>query len=323
MDSPESKSKYFDVNAGNEINIKTEIRSEVVADSNETNDYFTSALDSNNSSYPVPISKLKPSSASGLLSSSVPTTRSRNFITDSSDKSEEEEEEDSLVGNDEKLRKIKYSVAEPIIYTSQSDSSSNSNSSLTISPTSVYATMLTANNIVSNSMNLLQAGTRLPNPPTLIEYVGLKFLIMDAPSQSNLHLYLKEMERVGVRDIVRICEPTYPREIVESAGIKVHDWVFPDGESPPVHVINSWLALVDSQKSKAPESVSTIAVHCVAGLGRAPVLVAIALIENGMRPLDAVMFIRQRRRGAINNKQLKFLENYQPRHSKKDKCIIM
>ena len=61
----------------------------------------------------------------------------------------------------------------------------------------------------------------------------------------------------------------------------------------------------------------------MAGLGRAPVLVAIALIENGMRPLDAVMFIRQRRRGAINNKQLKFLENYQPRHLKKDKCVIM
>jgi protein tyrosine phosphatase type IVA len=55
----------------------------------------------------------------------------------------------------------------------------------------------------------------------------------------------------------------------------------------------------------------TVAVHCVAGLGRAPVLVAIALIENGMDPIQAVEYIRSRRRGAINRKQLSYLEQYQ------------
>jgi hypothetical protein len=47
-----------------------------------------------------------------------------------------------------------------------------------------------------------------------------------------------------------------------------------------------------------------VAVHCVAGLGRAPCLVAIALVEQGMEALEAIQFVRQRRRGAINNKQL-------------------
>lgn len=269
-----------------------------------------------------------------MLSSSVPNTRSINFISDSSDKSDDNssmmtstnsyyvDEEINEAEADVETKstlKPKFSVPEPIIYTSSA--STDSEGSISASPTSVYATMLSANNIVNNSMNVLQSGPRLPNPPTLIEFEGLKFLIMDAPSRSNIHLYLKEMERINVKDIVRICEPTYPKEIVESAGIKVHDWVFPDGESPPSHIIEAWLALVDSQKSA--EDNSAIAVHCVAGLGRAPVLVAIALIENGMRALDAVMFIRQRRRGAINNKQLKFLENYKPRHLKNDKCIIM
>jgi protein tyrosine phosphatase type 4A len=55
----------------------------------------------------------------------------------------------------------------------------------------------------------------------------------------------------------------------------------------------------------------SIAVHCVAGLGRAPVLVAIALVERaGMNALDAIQFIRSRRRGAINSNQMMFIEKY-------------
>lgn len=54
----------------------------------------------------------------------------------------------------------------------------------------------------------------------------------------------------------------------------------------------------------------TVAVHCVAGLGRAPVLVAIALIELGMAPLDAIEYIREKRRGAFNRPQITFLDSY-------------
>lgn len=46
---------------------------------------------------------------------------------------------------------------------------------------------------------------------------------------------------------------------------------------------------------------------------RAPILIAIALIEEGMDPLESVEFIRKRRQGAINNKQLKYIENYKKR----------
>lgn len=38
-------------------------------------------------------------------------------------------------------------------------------------------------------------------------------------------------------------------------------------------------------------------------------LVALALIEGGMKYEDAVQFIRQKRRGAFNSKQLLYLEN--------------
>ncbi|KAG9302325.1 hypothetical protein G9A89_008817 [Geosiphon pyriformis] len=161
------------------------------------------------------------------------------------------------------------------------------------------------------------------NPPTLIEHKNYRFLIADAPSNNNLQLYIQEFERYHVSDVVRVCDPTYHVEPLEQRGIKIHDWVFGDGEAPPSNIVHDWLELVEKRFGKDTESDDkkhTIACHCVAGLGRAPVLVAIALIESGMSPLDSVVFIRERRRGAINNKQLKYIEGYKKRS--KTKCIL-
>jgi len=73
-------------------------------------------------------------------------------------------------------------------------------------------------------------------------------------------------------------------------------------------------AFSGSSNGGVGSSKASIAVHCVAGLGRAPVLVAIALIEAGMSPHDAIQLVRSKRRGALNSKQLRFLTKiYRPR----------
>lgn len=64
------------------------------------------------------------------------------------------------------------------------------------------------------------------------------------------------------------------------------------------------------EKPATTNDTPCIAVHCVAGLGRAPVLVAVALIENGMSPLDAIEYIRRRRRGAFNSRQIQYVDGY-------------
>lgn len=147
--------------------------------------------------------------------------------------------------------------------------------------------------------------------PTLLE-VGtkLRFLIMDAPRQGNLHLYIKEMRKHSVTDVVRVCEPTYQTGELQNAGIAAHNMEYPDGHSPPKDVIDQWLKVVEkafygSPSEPAMESRPCVAVHCVAGLGRAPVMVAIALVEfDNMDPVDAVTLIRRHRRGAINELSL-------------------
>ena len=68
----------------------------------------------------------------------------------------------------------------------------------------------------------------------------------------------------------------------------------------------------------------SIAVHCVAGLGRAPLLVAVALIHAGLSPIAAIQLIRRRRRGAMNARQIHFLEHYGElqRRKRADLCVI-
>ena len=62
----------------------------------------------------------------------------------------------------------------------------------------------------------------ITNKPSLIEYGKLKFLIMDAPKENNLHLYLKECKKANVKHIGRISEPSYSKDEVEAAGISLH-----------------------------------------------------------------------------------------------------
>mmetsp|Transcript_23037 Transcript_23037/g.32174 ORF Transcript_23037/g.32174 Transcript_23037/m.32174 type:complete len:202 (-) Transcript_23037:157-762(-) len=163
------------------------------------------------------------------------------------------------------------------------------------------------------------ASVMIGSKPTLISVSPMKFLIMDAPRQSNLHLYIKEMRNHGVTEVVRVCEPTYLPGELNSAGIGLHDMAYEDGHSPPKNLIEQWLSLVD-QTFYSPGKIdnAAIAVHCIAGLGRAPVMVALALIEfANMDPVEAVTLIRRQRRGAINEKQLIYLEGYRKQYKKK------
>lgn len=195
-------------------------------------------------------------------------------------------------------------------------------------------------NATASAVSSITIGSK----PSVISKEPMRFLVMDAPRQSNLHLYIKECRKQGVTDLVRVCEPTYSGEVdLANAGIQLHELAYPDGTSPPKDVIDRWLELVHQRffrkhrnstsdlvppepmptntgntkagginnTSITPLPERTIAVHCVAGLGRAPVLVAIALVEfAAMDPVDAVTFIRRHRRGAINEKQLNYLEKY-------------
>ncbi|KAK7092112.1 protein tyrosine phosphatase type IVA 2-like [Littorina saxatilis] len=165
--------------------------------------------------------------------------------------------------------------------------------------------------------------------PAEIEFKNMRFLITDRPTDSNLDKFIEELQKHGAKCVVRVCDPTYGKDKLEHEGIEVLDWQFDDGSPPPAEVVSNWFNLLKTRFKEDPGS--CVAVHCVAGLGRAPVLVAIALMEAGMKYEDAVELIRQKRRGAINTKQLTYLEHYRPKARLRNKsnrnghsqCLIL
>ncbi|XP_076421296.1 protein tyrosine phosphatase type IVA 2 isoform X1 [Peromyscus maniculatus bairdii] len=169
--------------------------------------------------------------------------------------------------------------------------------------------------------------------PVEISYENMRFLITHNPTNATLNKFTEELKKYGVTTLVRVCDATYDKAPVEKEGIHVlatnlniiisirntsygyilsqFDWPFDDGAPPPNQIVDDWLNLLKTKFREEPGC--CVAVHCVAGLGRAPVLVALALIECGMKYEDAVQFIRQKRRGAFNSKQLLYLEKYRPK----------
>ncbi|XP_068839753.1 protein tyrosine phosphatase type IVA 3 isoform X2 [Capricornis sumatraensis] len=156
--------------------------------------------------------------------------------------------------------------------------------------------------------------------PVEVSYKNMRFLITHNPTNATLSSFIEDLKKYGATTVVRVCEVTYDKAPLEKDGITV---------VVRAALVEDWLSLLKSKFCDDPGS--CVAVHCVAGLGRAPVLVALALIESGMKYEDAIQFIRQKRRGAINSKQLTYLEKYRPKqrlrfkdpHAHKTKCCLM
>nr|XP_046196007.1 protein tyrosine phosphatase type IVA 3-like isoform X1 [Oncorhynchus gorbuscha] len=133
-----------------------------------------------------------------------------------------------------------------------------------------------------------------PAPPVEVSYKNMRFLITHNPTNATLDTFIEDLKQYGATTVVRVCEVTYDKTPLEKDGITVMDWAFDDGAPPPTKIVDDWLNLLKTKFREDPGC--CVAVHCVAGLGRAPVLVALALIEGGMKYEEAVQFIRQKRR---------------------------
>ena len=125
---------------------------------------------------------------------------------------------------------------------------------------------------------------------------------MSSPDDLNLRKCIRDLKEHNVKMLVAACEKNYDVDLLTNNSIDVVDFVFDDGELPDKILIKKWIEKIDEffdekidkqptiEEAKSGEDKNArkgkkrIAVHCVAGLGRAPLLVAIALVHKGCKP---------------------------------------
>ena len=154
--------------------------------------------------------------------------------------------------------------------------------------------------------------------PTLVSYKHYHFLIMSAPDKRGMNKFIKILKKNKVHLLVRCCGLTYDEDQITAQGIMLHTAKFSDGMIPNDDIVNKWLNVVDdffdasdSDKSLAPDRV--IGVHCISGIGRSPLLVAMALAQKGMQVRIAVKVIRENKKDALNFTQECYILEKKPK----------
>jgi len=192
---------------------------------------------------------------------------------------------------------------------------------------------------------------------SLIPVGGAEFVVTHMPTNDTLAQYVQDLQDKGVKHLIRVAKIEYDDALLRQEGFILHDWPYGDGSHPPENVIEAFfnltrevfVHLIKPAKQKVslreraystgsrgrPSSTpptpqpkaGPIALHCVSGLGRAPVLVALFCMHSGMTADEAVVHIRKHRYGALNDRQVGFLKKYAvpetPTEESNKKCAIM
>lgn len=55
---------------------------------------------------------------------------------------------------------------------------------------------------------------------------------------------LKELQKHNVSTVVRVCEPSYKKDVLEGSGIEVRDLYYEDGTFPPTNIVDEWFEVL-------------------------------------------------------------------------------
>jgi protein tyrosine phosphatase type 4A len=159
----------------------------------------------------------------------------------------------------------------------------------------------------------------------------LNFVVTCTPTNFNIGVYISYIKNNNITNMVRACESTYDEKLLLDV-CETKALIFDDGKFPNHEQKLDWIDYVYNTFYKT-QNTNKILVHCVAGLGRAPLLVGIALIVcESMDPYQAIDLLRTNIKQCLNSKQITYLidTNWLPyrkifkKNIKKDiGCIVM
>jgi protein tyrosine phosphatase type 4A len=149
--------------------------------------------------------------------------------------------------------------------------------------------------------------------PIIIVFGDFKYVVSPSPNPSSIYDYKDFLLSNGITTVVKLCR----EKLYELEDIKILDIPIDDGSVPNLQEIKEWINIIKKEKNK----VNGIAVHCISGLGRAPLFVCIGLIKvEKMGAIDAISLVRSKIPYALNSKQLQFI--FELEKTKKSCCIM-
>lgn len=144
---------------------------------------------------------------------------------------------------------------------------------------------------------------------------NIRYIIFNSPTEVND--LLKLISKFNINIVFRLCEPLYDKNDVS---IKFIDQDLPDGSFPSQEIINNFIFEIDNLLLSNKHI--TIGIHCKAGLGRAPLIMAIFMMnyDKKLKSYDVVTNIRNKIKGSINSKQINELKEYENNILSQNKC---
>ena len=141
---------------------------------------------------------------------------------------------------------------------------------------------------------------------SIINLEDQKFLISNTPYENTIYDYIELLKFNKIKHVIRVCsENTYPKYMLEENGFFFLEFKIKDGCVPTLEEKEKWINNYNILKSKG---IKNFAIHCVSGLGRAPLFMALALVVNDeFDPYDVITLIRNNRKGSLNSIQVKYI----------------
>ncbi|KAK5639211.1 hypothetical protein RI129_011703 [Pyrocoelia pectoralis] len=143
---------------------------------------------------------------------------------------------------------------------------------------------------------------------TAFQYNHLKLLLCRQPNCSTIKPYVEELRKYNANTIIKACESSNCEDLFDDSEIDVRNFTFQNGSFPSNGLIEIWIDFVKKYFEQFPDA--SLGIHCVDGLGRSAVLVALALIEGGLDQHRTIELIKSKRRGAFNRYQEEKLIHY-------------
>lgn len=150
---------------------------------------------------------------------------------------------------------------------------------------------------------------------------GFCYCVTQCPDPNNLQTYKDLLLKNNIKTLVKLCDgDIYDIAYLEHHGITVINIPIDDGTTPDKQVIKNWINII---KNEFDKNNRTIAVHCMSGLGRAPLFVCVGLILiDKIDPIIAITEVRNVIKGALNTNQINFLQTLKTKDSFINGCTI-